>query len=178
MRRMFSEKQIKKLCSDLLASGQLDIVAKTLQQAQPSWECDISSLFNPNLVAEGSTLYAKFVQYGNTILFIVSGNFINGTASDANPILIDDKIIDIPDEIASKIFRADGSKLNENTSGTVKDTYICGDSFVRNTNNVASGQVLIVSPSSKKISVLLYNMGTHAEGDKCFIDMRIPILIA
>ena len=183
MRKMFSKNQIKRMVAEspqevLEALQNQDLKVKTIEQSQANWECDIKSLLESSIIADSSSLYAKFVQYGNTIYFILSGKFINGTNTDQNAVLIDNKDIVIPDEIASKIFRADGSKLNENTSGTGKDLYICGDSFIRNTNNVGSGQALIQSSASKKITFIVYGLGTHAEGDKCFIDIRIPILIS
>ena len=84
---------VKKIGTQVALGSTDELVAKTLFQTQPSWSLDIKSLLYSDLVKDGTALYCKFAMYGNVLWLIVSGKFINGSATDTNVNLINNQLI-------------------------------------------------------------------------------------
>ena len=184
MRRMFSEKQLKALISGMASKGELDftdvdIKAKTVSQSQANWEVDIKSLLNPLVFKDTSTLYAKMCLYGNELSIVISGKFIAQTESNTYKGVISNKEIDIPNYIAEKIFRADGTSLKASPSSISGfNAIITAGMSVYQNPSVSSGSALLSSLSAKKLTLNVYGFGVTTEDAACYIDYRVQLLIA
>lgn len=87
-----------------------DIVVKTLIQTQPNFELDLSDV----LVIENAApvnSYCKFIQYGNVLYLVVSSRFVK-TDGTSTTYTIDNIDVQLPDEIASKIYDKEGVASN------------------------------------------------------------------
>ena len=182
MRRMFSENQIKKLVGE--SSSQIvsaltnqDLKVKTIEQSEPNWEIDVKSILNPAVFKNTDNLYCKLCLFGNELELVISGKFIAQSLSGNLRFILGNEI-SIPDELASKIFRADGTSLNENPSAlSVPNTYICGGSLVKYTGTVGQTYFVLLSEFKKNISVNVFGLGTIAEDTECWVDLRVQLVI-
>lgn len=175
MRRMFSENQIGEIAVKQLVNK--DLKVKTIEQSEPNWEIDIKSILNPAVFKNTDNLYCKLCLLGNELELVISGKFIAQSLSGNLRFILGNEIT-IPDELASKIFRADGTSLNENpTSLTVPNTYICGSSLEKYTGTVGQAHFVLLSEFKKYISVNVFGFGTVAEDTECWVDLRVQLVI-
>ena len=168
------------ISGDLDVSGENKgiITANKLSQRIPNWEVDIKSLLNTNIVKDSSKLYAKLCLVGNELSLIISGIFTAKEEANTYKAIISNKTLDIPNEIASKIFRADGSTLDENpTSTSGMNPNICEVMYVRQNPSISSGTAIIASSYTKGLSVNLYGFGATTEDAECYLDLRVQLLI-
>lgn len=159
-------------------TGKGKVVANTLEQKIPNWELDIKSMLNPNFFKDSSNLYAKLVLLGNELSLVISGKFI--AKEDANPYkgFIVNKVVDIPDSIASKIFRGDGTSLDVAPSTTdLFNRTITEFMYCKNTPAISSSQIILASSYAKEISLTAYGFGATTEDQECFIDLRVQLLV-
>lgn len=184
MRRMYSLAQIQAIVALMASKGELDfsnvdIKAKTVSQSQANWEVDIKSLLNPLVFKDTSTLYAKMCLYGNELSIVISGKFVAQTESNTYKALITNKEVDIPNAIAEKIFRAEGTSLKVNpTSTSGFNANITESMYVGQNPTVGYGPAILSSSFAKGLSLTVYGYGTTTEDDECYIDYRIQLLIA
>lgn len=153
------------------------IVAQTISQTQPNWEADIKSNLNSAIIKDGSKLYAKLVLLGNELSLVISGSFIAKAEANSYKAFISSQTLNIPNEIASKIYRADGTTLDQYAIASGFGPTITEFNYVRQNPSVASGTVIISSSLPKTISLLAYNFGTTNEDDECYVDIRVQLII-
>ena len=180
MRKMYSKKQIETMSVGAVKQDfeNSDILVNTLSVKEPNWELDLTDKLNTNLFAEGSSLYAKIQIFGKELYIVISGRFVNGADVSLNTSILNSTTIDIPDEIASKIYRADGTKLTENPSSlAIENNTIVGLIGVRQTSNLASLSCILRSDSPKSIKIDGFGFGTHNQGSSYFIDLRTFLII-
>lgn len=115
MRRMYSENQLVNVLEDK------DIVAKTIKQKEPNWKVD-SSVFDTvgSTLPEGVSyekVYATFEEINGVAYFVWNFKIKNETETSYNFSL--SKNIDLPEEIADKIYDFDGKKVSESNSSNI-----------------------------------------------------------
>ena len=184
MRRMFSLAQIQGIVALMASKGELDfsnvdIKAKTISQSQPNWELDIKSILNTATIKDSSNLYAKMCLYGNELSIVISGKFVAKENSNNYLSLIpSNTLIDIPDYIAEKIYRAEGTTLKEALSvASGFNAIITEFAYVKQNPTIASGTAILTSGGVKIIGLTVYSFGTTNEDDECYIDCRVQLLI-
>lgn len=162
---------------DVQGEGKGEITANKISQRVANWEIDLKSILNTAFFKDTSNLYAKLCLLGNELELVISGKFI--AKADANTYKnIFTSAIDIPDEIAEKIFRADGTSLKENKTGSgTYDAYITAFKYVRSNPTIGDGNVLLQSQLAKSFELNVYNFGATNEDDVCFIDLRVQLVI-
>ena len=176
MKRMHDKKEIEQISVDNLTTS--DVVAKTVYQSQPTWECDVKSLLNATLFKDATNIYAKFVLLGNVLWIVISGNFVNGSATGAGVEAISGQSITMPDWLAGKIYRANGTNWTEAPgSSDYKDVFTASGAGYADTNGARNIIVTLTSWGAKNITLAVNSLGTHAEDSKNVIDVRIPLLI-
>ena len=183
MRRMFSEKQIKNIVADapeqvVKALENQDVKVKTIEQSQPNWEFDIKDILNPLVFKDKSNLYAKMVLLNKELSIVISGSYVAQTESNTYKNFVANAALTIPEEIASKIYRADGTTINEapsTTSGFAPN--ITEFTCVRQNPTVGNSNVIISSTFAKGLNIVVYGFGATTEDDECYIDLRVQLLI-
>lgn len=158
----------------------VDFKAKTLSQTQPNWEIDVKSLLSPNFFKDTSNLYAKMCLMGNELSLVISGKFVAKADANAYHPIFTNQVVNIPDSIASKIFRADGTSFDQNASTAQSsfDSYIAANYCLRGKGSaIQSCYFNITSLVAKTISSFIYGFGATEEDDSCYIDLRIQFLI-
>lgn len=154
------------------------IVGKTISQKEPNWEVDIKSILNPNFVKDSSKLYAKLCLLGNELSLVISGIFTVKEDGNAYKSLINNQAIDIPDEIAEKIYRADGTTLKESPSSTVGyNNYISAFSGLKSNPSIGSSNFILSSSYAKNLVLVVYSFGATTEDAECYIDARLQLTI-
>lgn len=130
MRRMFSEKQIKRLIAENPAAvlealkGQ-DISAKTLEQSEPNVDIEMTEVA---ALPEGLVLtkyYEKAIIVNNILYITLNYNIANPTENSislTNNWLTKKAVI--PSKYASKIYRADGENITGSPSATLTLNWI------------------------------------------------------
>lgn len=192
MRRMFTEKQVKEMSVEALQSVESGTILDSLGidengkivkgQAgggEEFTEIDIASKINGILRPTTST-YAK-IKYSKSMLYLVISGKLTASQSisSSDELLVDSADINIPDEVASKIFRANGTSLLENAGSTSElDTFIVGSSYTlvnASGTRIADG-VMIKSNSAKNISIRLYKI-TATSGQNNTCDLRTFLML-
>lgn len=155
-----------------------DVEVKTISQSQPNWEVDIKSLLTPVTFKDTTDLYAKMVLLSNELSLVISGKFVAQTEANTYKYLLNNANITIPDDIASKIFRADGTSLKEYPiNGTGFNTYIVGVMGLKGTPTIGNGTVLLTSAAPKQLTLTFYGYGATTEDDVCWVDVRMQLVI-
>ena len=169
------------LIADAVTDGALedtDVVVNTIIQKETNWEVDIKSILNTDFVKDSTKLYGKLVLLGNELSLVVSGQFTAKEDANTYKSLINNQNINIPDNIASKIFRADGTTLKENPSSTSdSNPYIASPTYVKLNPTIGNGNAIIYSNGSKNLSITIYGFGATNEDDVCYIDLRVQLVI-
>ena len=173
---MYSEQQIKNLVQQADWSG-VDLVVNTISQDTPNWELDIKSALNGDFFKTTDDLYAKLCLYGNELSLVISGQFV--AKADANSYhALFSGTFNIPDEIASKIFRADGTNLTTDAGSGTFDDYITAFTVVRGNPSLGTSYCLLRSSVAKFMALTVYGFNATTEDSVCYIDLRVQLLIA
>ena len=163
---------------DAQGEGKGIIIANKISQRIPNWEIDLKSILNTSFFKDTSTLYAKLCLLGNELELVISGKFIAKADANAYHVLIANQFINIPNEIAEKIFRAEGTSLKVDKTGSGSyNEYITAFRYVRSNPAIGDGNVLLQSQLAKNISLNVYNFGATTEDAECFIDLRVQLTI-
>ena len=177
MRRMYSEKQLENIVDEHLEVS--DVKVKTIEQSEPNASIDISSLLNSSFFKDTSSVYAKLEVYGNVLYLVVAGKFTTKTESTTyHSILNQTDISDLGNEILSKIYRAEGSTLNNapiDSSGF--NTIISEFNYVYNHPSLGQNYAALSSTQKDKVNLIVYGMGTTTEDDSCYIDIRTFLVL-
>ena len=179
MRKMYSKKQIEEIAlkSTLEGIKNEDVIVKTIKQTQPNWELDVKSILNPDFFKDTSKLYAKLALLGNELSLVISGIYTAKANNDTFKTIISSQSINIPNVIASKIFRADGTNLTENPTTSSDGSIICDFNYVRRAPQIGVGTASLTSNYSKTISLHAYNFPATKEDEVRYLDIRVQLLI-
>lgn len=172
MRRMYSEKQLKELIQEGVESGEIKQYT-----TKPDWEYDIKSLLNTSFFKDTSKLYAKMILFGNELSIVISGAFTVLTDANTYKGLITAQTLNIPLDVASKIYRADGTTFNQSPSADTYASIITEFNYVRQNPSVGDGNCIVSSTFANGLSITVYNFGATTEDDECYIDVRVQLLI-
>ena len=127
MRRMFSEKQIKRMIAESSAEVveslvNQDVKVKTIEQSEPNWQ--INNIFDNISIAEGLTYekaYGRFEEINGVLYIVHVFKITNNTEASINFVL--SKNITLPEDIAKKIYDVTGKNVNEQSSNNILSAY-------------------------------------------------------
>ena len=178
MRRMYSENQIKNFVKGADWSD-VDLVVNTITQDTPNWELDIKSLLNTSFFKDTDDLYAKFCLYGNELSLVISGKFIAKADSNTyHAILYNQELTDMPDSLASKIFRADGTTFKEAPTDTTGfNPNITAFPVMKGSPSLGLTYAALSSTYAKGLNLYIYGFGATTEDQECYIDLRVQLII-
>ena len=112
MRRMYSKKELQDIIKTNLENGSLNIKAKTLEQSEANWSLPITSFGKlSNLTPEVS--FGRVQKLNQELEFVISVKFTNETASPITGYSTEPFIIELPQEIAEKIFDCNGVSVKD-----------------------------------------------------------------
>ena len=165
MRRMYSKKQIKEQVKQVVSSGEVDIVAKTLKQTQPNWSATIETF--PNITGcTASPIYCKIHQINGELHIIMIGQITNETESAISGYATDTITIELPTEIASKLLDLKGGKASETPVSNVRISY-----------DYASASSSDASDMSKYLSDCAMNVLNLSQANKIGVLFQRPTQI-
>lgn len=123
MRRMYSENQIKNLIAEspekvLEALQNQDLKVKTLEQSEANWSLPIES-FGKLGSLDPTIAFARIQKVNQELEIVVSVSYANETESTVSAYATDSSVIELPSEIANKIYDCNGVKVSENTSSAI-----------------------------------------------------------
>ena len=176
MRRMYSKKELENFLDENVVQSLegKDVSVKTLSEEFDTELIDISEYLRSEVVKSG-TLYAKLEVKHNLLFIVVSGNYVAGSAAGTNPVFTTNFIDAIPENIRGKIYRANGTALNENASGEY--TISIAPIAKKVGTTIGGGQCEIRSEGKDTITLKGYSFGTIAEDTACFVDMRFILTL-
>lgn len=171
---------------DVAISGNLDvqgeekgeIIANKISQRQANWEVDLKSNLS-SFFKNKDALYCKLSLVGNILMLVISGAFIANTDANTYHPLFTNLELDIPDTLASKIFRADGTSLNEAPSSepATYKFYIATELGAKENPTRSYFYGALLSGARKQITMYVYNFGATTEDDEIYMNLRIPLLV-
>ena len=173
MRRMIDSDKIK-----VNNNGEVEInadtIAKTLMQSEYNWESGVKTFESDWLngcSADGA--YINIAVINKVLYFIISATVKNSTG--ANKTLPLNKTIvapiTLPSSISSKIYRKDGS--------TVNNAYTSGDPilYTQVLADGASKKALLYSSTANTVALWALEAITVNANSSVNIDLRIPIVL-
>lgn len=139
-------------------------------------EIDITSIISGGVLRPTASTYAKIKYSENMLYLVISGKMIaNSSVTSSDELLIYNGSINLPSNIASKIFRADGTALNQNPSSTTElNTLINSGSYalINASGTRSSDGFIVKSDSANTISLRLYKI-TTISGQNNTCDLRM-----
>ena len=122
MRRMFSEKQIKKMIQEapaeiLEAIKNQDVKVKTIEQSEANFTGEITSFVNTS-GGTSNLIYGRVQQINGELHIVFIGSIANETESAITFYGTNEVSVTLPEEIADKIYDMAGNKV------TTSDTNI------------------------------------------------------
>lgn len=151
MRRMFSEHELSSYIQQQMSSGELVIFGKTLQQKEANWTLPITSFpVMGGLTAE--VAFARVQQLNQELEIIISVKYSNATASNVTAYGSDDLNVNLPEELASKIYDCAGVSVKETSSNNV---YIASSSAYASRSNGKDASQITGAPR-----LMLFNTST------------------
>lgn len=163
------------ISGDLEVGG--EVSAQKVIEAGDTELIDLNEYINSSVV-KSHTLYAKAQVKGGYLNIIVSGEFI-AQGSSSGTVRIIDSFYSLISSISDKIFRADGSSIeNAPASSGVFDVVVAGNTGVRLTSGSFSQNPFVLeSTASEHIALFALSFPTLNEDDKVFIDFRISLAL-
>jgi len=176
MRRMYSENQIIKIVENV------DLKPKSLEQLNYNWESgvlEINSEWLNGITA--STPYCKVIVI-NKVLYVVLSAILSNSSESAistannKPIFL----IDIPEEIAKKIYRKDGTTCDKpyNAFDDIASKVLYAP--LQGARTMSNMNVLLYSPAPNKLGIYASDTRiTVATGDlnRRFVDFRMFVVL-
>lgn len=117
MRKMFSENQIKNIVND----GELKPI--TIEQQEPNWAYDITAF--PSVTGTtGTPIFCRIQQLNQELHIVLVGKVHNDTESDKTVYSMSGINVQLPEEIASKIYDVQGkTAVESNTNIRISVNY-------------------------------------------------------
>lgn len=196
MRRMFTEKQVKEMSAEALESVESGTIADSLgldsngkivkgQASGGGGEVKFEIPFSVDSATFTNTsLYSKFVCIDKCLYFICSGRADIGAiniTTDIDLVYELDLSKSMPLEYREKIYRADGTKLSEEPTGTATYNTFIASGFGRFQNEASNSSLYrgfyILSNTANKIRIRIQNSATASAKANGVIDFRLMLLM-
>ena len=175
MRRMFSEKQLEEMIKSIgkeIDFQDVDLKVKTIEQSESNWSQEITEFPNstdPSTTSE--VIYCRANRINGELHIVMLGKITNPTASDISIYGTLSIAIDLPKEIAEKIYDVQGKKASETSSGLIRISATHAVAFRNNETGYN------MSNSSDRVLMFLVN-GTLANRIYISFGSPSPITLA
>lgn len=129
--------------------------------------------------AKSNSFYAKLLIKHGVLHIILSGKFVAGTSASTNPSIVNNIFSILPEGIADKIYRADGTKITEEPSTTDwENAFVASTVSVKRVGGtISTANVILRSVAINTLRIDGYGFGTIAEDANCLLDVRIALTI-
>ena len=158
MRRMYSEKQIKRMIaesSDEVVESLVnqDVKVKTIEQSEPNWSAN--DIFDELNTPEGLTyekIYGRFEEINGVLYIVHCFKLTNATESALafNPL----KYIVLPEKIAKKIIDLDGKSVHV----TGSSANICSTIGLYGTGTELFSQLVVTLQNDGSANTMRYRL--------------------
>lgn len=148
MRRMYSEKQLENIVDEHLEVS--DVKVKTLEQSEPNWSLDIETFVN---ITGGTAtpIFCRIQQINQELHFIFLGKIENTSGSTIQAYQTTDLDIELPQEIAEKIYDYQGYKASETPTNDYLISYTLACGSKRDSLNMSYFQTNLILSISNSI---------------------------
>lgn len=107
---------------DVSGEGKGKVVANTLEQNEANWSADITVF--PNITGgTPSVIFGRAQQINKEFHIVFLGKIVNNTEDVIEAYGTTQVVIDLPENIATKIYDVLGQKLNEPSASNVRISY-------------------------------------------------------
>ena len=130
--------------------------------------------------AKSHTLYAKLMVRHNVLYVVVSGKVVAGASASTNPSLINNFYELLPSGLAERIYRADGTTIDEALSDDTNfnNAFICGSLLTKRVGStLGSANCIMRSTASGNLRLDIYGMGSVSEDAEILIDARFVLTL-
>lgn len=124
MRRMYSESELRQVVQKYAVEGLVgkDVIVKTIEQTEPNAFVEITAF--PNITGgTSSPIFCRVQQLNKSLHIIMVGKITNNTEAEISDYGTSGINVDLPEEVASKIYDVLGNKASE---APASDTRISG----------------------------------------------------
>ena len=175
MRRMYSENQLKNIIIDDVNEA----IENNQIEAHKIIELDIESALNENII-KSHTAYVHAWSQENMLHFIVSGLFISKAISaDTYDFFTISALNGILGQYYDRIYRADGTAVNENPTSSSFPNTVITESVIRRWDSSTGSSTITASLMSGAKNNMSFRLQLPAltEDSKFYIDFRITLRI-